>query len=197
MQKASLAAATSPLGVIPSFVPLGVVNVAATEQGGAQAGNTFGQGGRVVVIGPEPLLEAWLGTNSKRMLTLYGNPGASYALGYRTNVLDTNWQFSWRTPMTNLYEAFAANATLPQVFYRAWEFSANPPILELANSVPTNLTLLLYGQAGTNYTLQATTNLSAGAFWLPATSFTLTNSFQFIRQALTRNPAQLFRAKRQ
>jgi hypothetical protein len=149
-----------------------------------------------VVIGREPLLEAWLGTNSARMLTLYGNPGATYALGFRTNALGTNWQFAWRTPMTNLFETFSADAKPPLLFYRAWEFFADPPILELKQSSGSNPSLLLYGQTGTNYVLQATTNLSVLGAWFPSTSFTLTNSFLLIDIGAPTNKAMFFRANR-
>ena len=66
------------------------------------------------------------------MLTLYGNPGSSYQIAYATNLLGTNWVPAWRVPMTNLFQTFVATQTFPQVFYRAWEFSANPPILDSA-----------------------------------------------------------------
>ena len=52
--------------------------------------------------------------------------------------------------MTNLSETFEANQSLDQVFYRAWEFFADPPILEVRSATPTNLSLVIYGLAGTN-----------------------------------------------
>jgi hypothetical protein len=182
---------------LSGFVPLGIANIAATEQDGTLAGNASGQGGRVAVIGAEPLVEAWLGTNSQRMLTLYGNPAATYALGYRTNVLATNWQFACRTPMTNLFETFSADAKAPLLFYRAWEFFADPPIMELARPGAPNLTLLLYGEPGANYILQATTNLANTNAWSMATNFLLTNSFLFINEGPTTNKALFYRGKRQ
>jgi hypothetical protein len=70
--------------------------------------------------------------------------------------------------------------TAQQIYYRAWEFFADPPILEFNPPFGTNLTLLLYGKAGTNYIIQATPNLAAATVWSPETSFTLSNSFRFI-----------------
>jgi hypothetical protein len=110
-----------------AFVPLTPVNVLGTKTDGSAVGNSGGQAGRVVVIGREPLLEAWLGTNSARMLTLFGNLGASYQIAFNTNVLSANWQNGWQTPMTNLYEYFGVDPTAPRLFYRAWEFLAAPP----------------------------------------------------------------------
>jgi len=179
-----------------AFVLVSATSIVGAKQDGTLMGNVSGQPGRVVDIGREPLLEAWRGTNLQRMLTLYGNPGATYALGYRTNILGTNWLFAWHTPMTNLSEIFPAATTAPQLFYRAWEFSADPPILELSSASTTNLMLLLYGAAGTNYVLQATTNLSSGSGWFPAASFTLSNSFQFINEPVVSKQNQFFRAKR-
>jgi hypothetical protein len=180
-----------------AFIPLAVTGVAGTKADGSPAGNISGLPGRVVVIGPQPLLEAWLSTNQQRMLTLYGNPGASYEVDYSTNLSGVNWQYAWRVPMTNLFEAFAANGSLPQVFYRAFEFSANPPILQLNPPAPSNLVLLIYGQKGTNYTIISGTNLLNSASWTSVAGFTLTNSFQFIGVGDETNRVQFFRAKRQ
>jgi hypothetical protein len=98
--------------------------------------------------------------------------------------------------MTNTFEAFDANGALPQVFYRAVEFSADPPILELNSHAPTNLVLLLYGQNGTNYMVMTGTNPAGATGWTPLVGFTLTNSFQFINAAGATNQQQFFRAKR-
>ena len=98
--------------------------------------------------------------------------------------------------MTNTFAAFDANGALPQVFYRAAEFSADPPILELNSYAPTNLVLLLYGQNGTNYMIMTGTNLAGTTSWTPLVGFTLTNSFQFINAGGVTNQQQFFRAKR-
>jgi hypothetical protein len=178
------------------FLQVQATSVDGSKGDGLAVGNASGQSVRLVLIGAQPLLEAWLSTNSSRMLTLYGNPGASYQIAYATNLLGTNWQYAWRVPMSNLYETFAAEAQLPQVFYRAWEFFADPPILELVSPARSNLAVLLYGRAGTNYVVQASTNLSLGGAWFPATNFTLTNSFQFIGIGSPTNKMLFFRAMR-
>ena len=179
-----------------AFIQVAVTGVAGTKSDGSLAGNSSGQGGRVVVIGLQSLLEAWLSTNQSRMLTLYGNPGASYEVDYSTN-LSRAWQYGWRLPMTNLSEAFPANTALPQVFYRAVDFSANPPILDLNSFSRTNSVLLLYGQNSSNYTVLSGTNLLNSTNWASIAGFTLTNSFQFINAGAATNQAQYFRAKRQ
>ena len=142
------------------------------------------------------MLQAWLGTNASRMLTLYGNPGASYQVLYNTNLAGTNWLAGWRVPLTNLYETFPASSAFPQVYYRAAEFSADPPILELSSASRTNLALLLYGSKNSNYLVLTGTNLANTTAWTPLAGFTLTNSFQFINAGGATNPVQFFRAKR-
>ncbi len=179
-----------------AFVPLSVTDIAGTKSNNAIVATTFGQSGRVVVIGPEPLLEAWLGTNSTRMLTLYGNPGASYQMAHNMNLLTTNWLPDWRVPMTNLAAIFGANQTAPQIYYRAWEFFADPPILEMNPPLGTNAVLLFYGRAGTNYTIQTSTNLSHTNAWIPLTNFTPTNSFRFIGTGNPTNVMKFFRVTR-
>ena len=179
-----------------AFIPLAINNVTGTKADGLPVGNISGLPGRVVVIGAQSLLEAWLSTNQHRMLTLYGNPGSSYEVDYSTNLARANWQYAWLVPMTNLFEVFAANGLLPQLFYRAVEFSANPPLLVMSSPTPTNMVLLLYGQNGTNYTIISGTNLLNTASWTSVAGFTLTNSFQFINAGGATNRIQLFRAKR-
>jgi hypothetical protein len=176
------------------FVPLDVNSGVGAKADGTIVGNASENPGWVVVIGAQPLLEAWLSTNQYRMLILYGNPSASYQMGYRTNLPGTNWHPVRRILLTNMVETFAADEKTPLLFYRAWEFFAGPPILELAGSSPTNFTLLLYGKSGTNYILQASTNLY-GPSWFPATDFTLTNSFGFIDTGSPTNRMMFFRTQ--
>ena len=150
----------------------------------------------MVVIGAEPLLEAWLSTNSQRMITLYGNPGASYAIGHNTALSGTNWQLGWRVPMATLFQQFAEDQTSPRIFYRAWEFFADPPLLQLLGTGNSVSSLLLYGRAGTNYIIQASTNLSDPNAWQPTTNFMLTNSFRVIGLGSPTNGRRFFRAMR-
>jgi hypothetical protein len=179
-----------------TIVPLVVAQLSGTQTDGSAAAKPGTANGRVFVIGKEPLLDAWLGTNFSRKLTLYGNPGSSYELDFTTNLPGGNWQFGWHSPMTNTFAAFDADGALPQVFYRAVEFSADPPILELNSYAPTNLVLLLYGQKGANYMMMTGTNLADTTSWTPLVGFTLTNSFQFISAGGETNQQQFFRAKR-
>jgi hypothetical protein len=184
----------SALPAPSGFVPVAITNVIATKANGSMVANTSGGVGRVVVIGAQSLLEALLGTNAQRSLNFYGNPGASYQLAYSTNLAGTNWTPMWRVPMTNLLETFRLGNQLPQVFYRAMEFSANPAILELKLQGPTNGTLTLYGQSNNNYTVETATNLGTQTVWIPLTNFVLSNSFQFVPAISATNTARFFRS---
>jgi hypothetical protein len=186
----------APLQTHSAIVPLALPQLTGTQADGSAAAKPGTANGRVFVIGREPLLDAWFGTDFSRKLALYGNPGSSYELDFTTNLLGGNWQFGWRLPMTNTFEAFDANGALPKVYYRAVEFSADPPILELNSYASTNLVLRLYGQNGTNYMIMTGTNLADTSSWTPVVGFTLTNSFQFINAAGATNQQQFFRAKR-
>jgi hypothetical protein len=102
-----------------AFVPLQIANIAGTKLDGTVVGNTLGQGGQVVVIGPEPLLQSWIATNGHRMLTLYGNPGTNYQFLFSTNLVSTNWQAGQSTALSNLFQFYNADPTAPQIYYRA------------------------------------------------------------------------------
>jgi hypothetical protein len=178
-----------------AFVPLTVASAAGTKSDQSAVGSIVTGAGRVVVIGAQSLLEAKIEAGSQRQVVLYGNPGDSYQLAYTTNLAGTNWLPIWRVPMTNLYQTFGVGDVVPQVFYRAWEFSANPPILELHLPAPTNASLLLYGQNGTNYVIETTTNLNPGTIWFPLTNLVMSNSFQFVPVGDPTNRTMFFRAR--
>jgi hypothetical protein len=101
------------------FVPVVPADILAYKTDGTLAGNTGGQPGRVVVIGAEPLLKAWKGSNSISMLTLYGNPGTNYEFLVGTNLSSNIWLPAGSVLMTNLQQDFIINLTAPQMYFRA------------------------------------------------------------------------------
>ena len=101
-----------------AFVPLGISAIIGAKLDGNNVGNPSGQPGRVVVIGAQPLLAAGLGSNSTRILTLYGNPGTNYQFLFSTNLL-SNWQTGATVLQTNLFEQFYVDPSAPLIFYRA------------------------------------------------------------------------------
>jgi hypothetical protein len=106
-----------------AFVPLAVTNINAIASGNSPATNLLSQNGRVVVIGPQSLLEASLDASLNPLLTLYGHPGVTYDVLSTTNLLDRG---SWRTlgnlTLSDLFQVISlGGATNQMQFYRAVE----------------------------------------------------------------------------
>ena len=102
-----------------AFISLTVTNVSGIEADGTPAGNVLGVAGREVVEGPEPLLDAWLGTGRQPMLTLYGSPGATYEILSNTNLTSTHWQTDKTLTLTNFVEDVSVTRNSSQIYYRA------------------------------------------------------------------------------
>ena len=102
-----------------AIVAMYATNVSGSKVDGSLGGNISSSPCRVVVIGPQPLLDAGVGPNATRQLILYGNPGTNYQVLYSTNLLSTNWQSMGSMVQTNLADPFNANQTMPKIFYRA------------------------------------------------------------------------------
>jgi len=104
-----------------AFVPLVVTNMGAVASNNSPATNFIAQTGRLVVIGPQSLLEASPGTNSSRTLTLYGNPGMSYDLLSTTNLTDrSSWSTVGSVTLTDLFEVInLGGATNQMQFFKA------------------------------------------------------------------------------
>ena len=180
-----------------AFLPLAPVSLKAVNAEGSNVGNLAAQAGRLVIIANEPLLEASLAPGGVRTLALYGKPWASYELQCTTNLANpAAWRDFMRVPMTNLVEVFSGLDTRQaRIFYRAYEFMADPPLLE-ATFANQQRALLVYGVPGTNYLVQSATNLSSVVAWYPLLNYTLTNSFQLITGIGTTNPVVFYRIKR-
>ncbi len=111
----------TPTNQTSAFVPLLIENVDGWRPDGGLAANASGQPGRVVVIGREPLLEGVSGADGKPHVLLYGNPGVSYQLERRTNVVSGSWQPLGSMLMTNLWrDAHTGEVSHPTMFFRAY-----------------------------------------------------------------------------
>jgi hypothetical protein len=115
-----------------AFVPLAATGILATRSDGSIFTNGIGQPGRVVVIGPQPLLDAWLSNNVKPMLTLYGNPPDTYQISSSTNVTGTVvWTPFTNITLTNIFEIFSPPSSTNQMeFFRAMQES-RPPLAKI------------------------------------------------------------------
>lgn len=174
-----------------AFVPLKVVGVTAIKPSATAVGQVVSDSGRVVVVGDEPLVEAERSSNGSRRLTLYGRPSYAYAVEYAEAIAGGDWNLWKRVPMTALSTTFQApEAAGPNVFYRAYEFQADPPLLE-ANLAPGGArSLLLYGKRGASYSLEYKGDLASRGVWQPLGTIALTNSFSSL--AAPTNGANVF-----
>jgi hypothetical protein len=75
--------------------------------------------GVLTLVGEEPLLQADLGLDNRRLLTLYGNPGSTYLLQTTETVAPPNWTTTATLSLTSLYETFELPGTEGwTLFYR-------------------------------------------------------------------------------
>ncbi len=145
-------AASNPHSAI---VPLAVSPPRAYRSSGLVVTNTTGFGGRVIVVGAEPVLDLGNGP----VLTLYGHPGASYVLQDRTNLTSAPWgEFNRLTLAGRWVQLTNLPAPGPRAFYRAYEAPGSG--LDLQSLGGDRYLLTLRGQIGTRYTVQSATNLA-------------------------------------
>jgi hypothetical protein len=179
-----------------AFVPLRVTGLTATKPNASPVAQVVSESGRVVVVGAQPLLEALRSEDGSRTLMLYGRPNAAYAIEYANALSDPNsWSFWVRVPMTGLSATLAPTQPAePAVFYRAYEFKADPPVLEAQLAADGTRTLLLYGKPGASYAVEYKTNLFPAGGWLSWARVPLVNSFTTVGAAQTGAPNIFYRA---
>jgi len=103
------------------------------------------------------------------------------------------WTNLVRVALTNLSaEISNLDRSQPAIFYRAYEFIAATPILDVAIAPPgANETLVLYGTPGQAYEIDYTTNL--GSSWTLLERIPLANPFQLITGLSSSNQAVFYR----
>ena len=104
-----------------AFVPLPIVVVTGLKPDGVPVGNWYGHPGRVVVVGNEPLLEAYLNTNRDVMLILYSIPGSTNEILSCPELHGTATWTNFKTvSLTNLFEFIEVNNPInSKLFFRA------------------------------------------------------------------------------
>ncbi len=162
-----------------AFAPLSLEALLATKANDVPVAAAFAGRGRVIILGPEPLLEAqW--TNSARNLLLYGLPGNSYQIQSST-VLDgkANWFNLLRVPLTNVMADLSnLNQSADVLFYRAYSFNASPPIIDVSPALGDGIyRFVFFGMREANYEIQFATNLAPANHWYSLSNYTLSNSF--------------------
>ncbi|PWU11941.1 MAG: hypothetical protein C5B50_22285 [Verrucomicrobia bacterium] len=101
-----------------SFINLPTVTVAGTKPNGAFYTNIFPQAGSVVVVQDQPLLLGSITNRVNRTLTIYGKPGATYQVQYKTNLSGAPWLPLYSFTQTNGVVILGLDATNPAAFYR-------------------------------------------------------------------------------
>ncbi len=150
--------------------------------------------GRVTMVGEEPLLETVLREDRQRALTVYGKPWSSIQLEYSTDLV--SWKQLMRAAMTNFIftaEGLTAGQT---VYYRAYRFEADPPLLDAGLAANRTGNLMLYGQPGNQYELQYSTNFGSPLVWHPLLQYSLTNAFRPVASVSATNPIVLYRIEK-
>ena len=88
-----------------AFVNLQILDTIGLQPDGTVARNFAPQSGRVVIIGNEPLLEAFISTNGYPALVLYGQPGTNYVLEATSDLSDPeSWQSAWEGILADLFQ---------------------------------------------------------------------------------------------
>jgi hypothetical protein len=173
----ALLAFQSPPGTHSAVVPLPATSLLGHDTDGKSITNGSYAAGRVVVFANEPVLEM----NRDKTLTLYGRPGGSYSVETKLDFSISNtFAFLLHFPLTNRFWTFPVSAPVPSSFYRAYEFQADPPLLEYPTGVFNSAQLLIYGRPGANYTLDRAVSSGGLTSWVEVVTFTMTNSWQFV-----------------
>jgi hypothetical protein len=184
----------------PSNDPSAFVQVLPQSIQGTNANpslqNSFVSGpGRIVIVGPQPLLETQV-QGASRNLMLYGIPYDSYQIQYLTSFgSPSKWSDLIRVPMTNLVAVIPQSSSLDPVFYRAYQFTAAPPLIDPGFSASGNQSLTLYGTPGQTYAVEYTTAL--GTSWASLGLVPLTNSFAHFTNLNGTNSSTFYRLKQQ
>ena len=146
-----------------SIVPLPVSGLHGVLSDGAVLLNGRATGGRVFVIGQEPLLDAILDTNGTRGLVLYGHPGQAYEIQSTTSLDEPpDWQPVREVELTGAFYTWTdLPAASSQVYYRAVQLAlpSDNFIGGLARLGGGRLQFQFPGVPGRTYVIQASTNL--------------------------------------
>lgn len=143
-----------------------------------------------------PILDVGPAVNGVVTIVVYGTPWLAYEVDTANSLsFPLNWKLLSRLPFTNSFQILRVNSSGAALFYRTHTLNADPPLLE-AHLQNQNRSLMVYGLAGTNYTLQTANSLSNGASWSSALSFNLTNSFQLLTNVGNAQPVIFYRLKK-
>jgi hypothetical protein len=106
-------------GQSSAFVYLPVRNVSAAKPDSTPYMNYMPTAGQVAVVSTKPLLAAYFDSNTNRVLTAYGNVGATYQLQSSSDpALPSTWVPLSTYAQTNISQNLPVDASNPFIFYR-------------------------------------------------------------------------------
>ena len=157
----------------------------------------------VVPHGP-PRLEAELGPNQARTLTLHGTTGFTYQISWTTNLmgdvgdLGQGWVLepAWQVALTGSQQQFAVPEQYRSpVFFSAYQI--DPPTVAVRDAEGLPGDLWLFGVPGQTCQVQSTADLTGQSGWTTLATVTLTNSFHRLERVVPPDQQLLFRAVKQ
>jgi hypothetical protein len=186
-----------PTNNTSAFIPVRPASILAHKADASPLSPLLAVSGRMTLVGNEPLVEATVDATGRK-LTLYGKPWSSYEIQRSSAVgAGSQWQLVTRVPMTALSQSLPdLNTNDRTEFYRALEFIADPPLMELTATAPGVSNLRIFGAPGVTYNVQYTANISPVVQWNPLLTHTLSNSFANIAGLQTTNNIRFYRLSR-
>jgi len=129
-------------------------------------------------------------------LTLCATPWHSYRVEESNALAPNSLVTTLLVPMTNTFESVAAGPP-PDTAIQITEFVANPPVLTIGLTLPTQALLVLYGLTNATYQLQSTTNLLMPTNWTQASVVAMTNSFRIFPETPSAAVLKFYRAEQE
>jgi hypothetical protein len=102
-----------------AFINLTVRNISASKPDSSLYMNYVPTAGQVAVVSDKPLLGAYFDINTNRVLTAFGNVGATYVIQSSTNpTVSSAWTPVTSYTQTNISQNLPVDASSPFIFYR-------------------------------------------------------------------------------
>jgi len=177
-----------------AVVPLRVTDLAGVRASGDVLLNATAQGGRVFLVGREPLLDASVAANGSRELILYGPVLHTYEIQYRTSLSPGSaWTKLATVSMTKDWALLPPPDSGSQtIFYRALEIIAGQPMFTVSPGPGASWTISLHAEPGKTYWLESQPNLGTGT-WSRESKITLQNPVQALDGLIRIDGVRFFR----
>lgn len=128
---------------------------------------------------------------------LHARPWRSYLVEKRpAGTGDSPWQFYQRVPMTDWFQVVGV---MPAggLEFRAQEFIADPPILDMVALTNRTVQLVLFGAPTKNYRVQTAPSITGPLNWQPGPAVAMTNSFRLLPWPTTSQSILFFRVQQE